>query len=145
MTPTKSQYTVILVCGGRVGRNLSKSRVFAVMDHIASFHKGENIVVVHGGAVWVDTWSGQWAKARGHIECVVAIDDAKDGSATSAPFHRNQRMLDENPGIAMCLGFPGGGGTFDMMTRAHKKNIPVADVTIEHDGSYEIKWWKETT
>jgi hypothetical protein len=50
-------------------------------------------------------------------------------------------MYREAGQIDECLGFPGGGGTFDMMTVCHDAGVPVADVDIEVDGSWEVKWW----
>jgi hypothetical protein len=38
---------------------------------------------------------------------------------------RNQLMLTENPLIDLCVAFPGGSGTADMMRKAQDKGIPV--------------------
>lgn len=137
--------TTWIVCGGRVGRNLTKRRVFEVLDYLASDAKDavSRVEIVHGSAAWVDTWAGQWAKARGHLESPVPIDDDLDGMHVHGPRNRNRRMLNKHPNAAFCLGFPGGGGTNDMMTLCHAAGMPVADVEIERDGTWEIKWWPQ--
>lgn len=129
-----------IVCGGRVGRNLTKRRVYEVLSHLAEQWEGE-ITVVHGAAAWVDTWAGHWAVDHGHRERPVAISGLKDGYKPDAPKNRNRRMLEENLDADLCLGFPGGGGTFDMMDICHAAGIPVGDVEINDDGTWEIKWW----
>lgn len=132
-----------IVCGGRVGRNLTKRRVWAVLDKLAIGEKGERIKLVHGGAVWVDTWAGEWARHHDQEEIVVAIDDELDGMHVHAPRNRNRRMLDKYRTADLCVGFPGGPGTLDMMTLCHGAGIPVGDVEIERDGNWEIKWWPQ--
>jgi hypothetical protein len=73
----------------------------------------------------------------------VPISGAKDGYKPDAPKNRNRRMLEENMDAEACIGFPGGGGTFDMMDRCHAAGLPVGDIEINDDGSWEIKWWPQ--
>lgn len=134
---------VIIVCGGRVGRNLTKYRVWNVLDHIAKDFAGEPITIVHGGAVWTDTWAGEWARHYGHREVVVAIDGELDGYRDNAPFNRNKRIYERFPKADCCVGFPGGGGTFDMMSTCHKAGMPVADIDIHANGAADITWWPQ--
>ena len=132
-----------IVCGGRVGRGLTKNLVWSVLDTLAERCPENRITVVHGGAVWVDTWAGEWAKARGHLECRVEINGELDGYRERAPMNRNRRMLQENIEADRCLGFPGGGGTNDMMEICHKAGIPVGDIEVESNGDWELKWWPQ--
>jgi hypothetical protein len=130
----------VIICGGRVGRNLSKRRVYSVLDECVKTWTAP-IQLVHGNAAWVDTWGGQWARESGYREIAVPISGQKDGHRPDAPFRRNARMLAEHLDADVCLGFPGGGGTFDMMERCHDAGIPVGDVEFNDDGTWEIKWW----
>jgi hypothetical protein len=133
---------IVIVCGGRVGRNLSKRRVYEVLDRWAAAWISEGIKVVTGGAKWVDTWAVDWAKDRGHDWQVFAIDGELDGYKFNAPFNRNRRMNREAVPDC-CLGFPGGGGTNDMMDICHASGVPVGDIEINDNGTWEIKWWPQ--
>lgn len=134
--------TKVIICGGRVGRNLTKRRVYTVLD-ARSDDWTKPIRVVHGCAAWVDTWGGQWARESGHAEIKVPIDNTKDGHKPDAPKNRNKRMLQENLDADECLGFPGGNGTNHMMDICHAAGIPVGDVEFNDDGTWEIKWWPQ--
>lgn len=131
--------TTLLVAGGRSGRNLSKKRVWKVLDHLAR-DLPTPLLVVHGRAIWTDTWAGEWGYERGHKVQPVPIDDEIDGFKEDAPFNRNARMLADFP-PDLCVGFPGGGGTLDMMTRAQNAGVAVADVALANDDTFEVKWW----
>ena len=134
----------IIVCGGRVGRNLTKQRVYAVLSALtAGEPAGGLITIVHGDAAWVDKWSGQWARDHGHTEIKVPVDSRLDGYRETAPKNRNGRMLKQHMDADYNLGFPGGGGTFDMMDRCHAVGMPVADVELRDDGTWEVKWWPQ--
>lgn len=131
----------IIVCGGRVGRNLTQQRVWRVMDALAP-NWPQPFRIVQGAAQYADKWSGQWAVRRGHAMQPVPIDPRFDGDDLDAPFRRNQRMADHFPPYA-CVGFPGGNGTLHMMTICHDLGVPVADVDLNHDGTWEIHWWPQ--
>ncbi|AFU88062.1 GTP-binding domain [Caulobacter phage CcrColossus] len=134
--------TVVIVAGGRVGRNLTKGRVWRILDE-RSKDWVKPITIVHGDAVYTDQWAGQWAVFRGHREKRVPIRGDLDGYREKAPFNRNQRMFDEQAVVDECLGFPGGNGTLNMMDICHKAGVPVGDIEIEADGEYTIKWWPQ--
>lgn len=131
----------IIVCGGRVGRNLTKQRVYRVLDSL-THNWPDPFRIVQGGAKFADTWSGQWALDRGHAMQPVPIHSVFDGDDLDAPYNRNARMARDFPPHA-CVGFPGGNGTLHMMTICHDLGVPVADVEINHDGTWEIKWWPQ--
>jgi len=130
----------VIVCGGRVGRNLSRDVVFAALDILAKESFPTPFRIVQGAAKKVDTWAGQWALQRGHKMQPVPIDPRFDGDHSNSPFNRNARMQRDFP-ASVCVGFPGGGGTLNMMTICHDAGVPVADVEIAFDGTVEIKWW----
>jgi len=129
----------IIVCGGRVGRGLSKTLVFQVLD-ILEPELPAPFRIVQGTAAMVDTWAGEWALSRRHKMQPVPIDPRLDGHKDDAPFQRNARMQRDFPASA-CIGFPGGGGTLNMMDICHEAGVPVADVEIAFDGTVEVKWW----
>lgn len=131
----------IIVCGGRVGRNLTRNRVWAVLDHLRP-NWPLPFRVVHGNADWTDKWAGAWGYARGVPVQPVPIDERFDGDLDDAPFNRNQRMADHFPPYA-CVGLPGGGGTLNMMTICHDLGCPVADVDLNPDGTFRIHWWPQ--
>lgn len=133
-----SEIANIIVCGGRVGRNLSKARVYRVLDHLAP-NWPEGFRIVQGRAAWVDRWAGAWALDRGHPMQPVPIDERLD-DGPNAPMLRNRRMARDFPPYA-CVGLPGGGGTLDMMTICHDLGCPVADVDLHPDGTFDIHWW----
>jgi hypothetical protein len=135
--------TTWIVCGGRVGRNLTRARTWAVLDSMALNWPDEEITVVHGGAAFVDRWAGAWARHHGHHEVEVRVDGELDGYKQDAPKNRNRRIREEAPGADCCLGFPGGGGTNDMLEISHNAGIPVADVEIDYDGNFQVKWWPQ--
>lgn len=130
----------IIVCGGRVGRGLSKALVYQVLDLLAAEQFPQPFRIVQGRAAMVDTWAGEWALDRGHKMQPVPVDPRLDGAKEDAPFNRNARMQRDFP-ASVCVGFPGGGGTLNMMTICHDAGVPVADVEIAFDGTVEIKWW----
>lgn len=129
----------IIVCGGRVGRGLSEAVVFGVLDAMAP-NFPQPFRIVQGNAAMVDRWAGAWALRRGHKMQPVPVDGRLDGHKDDAPFNRNARMQRDFP-ASVCVGFPGGGGTFSMMEICHAAGVPVADVEISFDGTVEIKWW----
>lgn len=131
----------IIVCGGRVGRNLTRNRVWSVLDHLRP-NWPEPFRIVQGKAAFADQWAGSWALARGVPMQPVPIDPRFDGDFDDAPFNRNQRMADHFPPYA-CVGFPGGGGTLHMMKICHDLGCPVADVDLNHDGTFKIHWWPQ--
>jgi len=133
-----------IVCGGRVGRHLSRRRVQEVLDHLAeSLGSQDALTVIHGQAPWVDQWAGRCARDRGHFEDAIPIDDEIDGISFHAPKRRNVRMYEKHQDAECCIGFPGGGGTNHMMDVCHEAGIPVGDVEIDKDGTWEIKWWPQ--
>lgn len=134
-----SAYANVIVAGGRVGRGLTEARVWAVLDELSRAFPTP-FRIVHGAAKMTDTWAGTWGYARGHKVQPIPVDSRLDGYADDAPFNRNARMQRDFP-AAVCVGFPGGGGTLNMMTICHDAGVPVADVDLYDDGTWEVKWW----
>lgn len=117
----------VLVCGGRDYQN--KARVFAFLDYIAKVAKEDDDetieAIVHGGCDGADYLAEEWAHARG-VQVEVYLADWKTHGKKAGPM-RNQRMINEaKPDI--CIAFPGGRGTADMVRRARAADVPTMTV-----------------
>ena len=107
----------VIVCGGRDFDD--RDSAFAALDRL---HAETPItLVVHGGARGADTMAGEWAVARSISVEVYAADWQRH--RRSAGPKRNQQMADA--GADLCVAFPGGKGTADMVRRATAAQITV--------------------
>jgi hypothetical protein len=117
--------TVVLVTGGRKyaageGKQgiVERNHVYSTLDAIRA-HYGE-IIVVHGGAPGCDSWADMWCLDHGVHSAVVKARWNKLGPA-AGPI-RNSFMLVLRPDV--CVHFPGGPGTADMVKKATAASIP---------------------
>lgn len=108
---------VILVCGGRNYKD--EEYVFRVLNAISN-----PTLIVHGGCSGADLLADKWAKAN-NVPVKAYPADWSVGKA-AGPI-RNQQMLDEEK-PDMVVAFPGGNGTRDMINKARKANVAVAEV-----------------
>lgn len=125
----------VLVCGGRDFHD--HQRVWDTLDRIEA-ERGRIAVVIHGNASGADRHAWTWGIARkrevlgfpahwqdiSHPDAVIVTrgDDTKYDA--KAGLRRNQRMLDEGrPDLV--IGFPGGTGTADMLTKARRAGVEV--------------------
>jgi hypothetical protein len=107
----------VLVCGSRHWTDKSRIR-----RALAQFDPGD--VLIHGGAQGADTIAGEAARDLGLTVEVFPADWKTHGNA-AGPI-RNQRMLDEGkPHCVVAFPLPGSIGTWDMIRRANKTDIPV--------------------
>lgn len=113
----------LLVCGGRYYTN--RNVVFAALDEIRQRFRGRGIVVIQGGARGADALAAAWARDRG-VRCETYIADWDREGPAAGP-RRNQRML-EGGRPELCLAFPGGSGTADMVTRCLAYRVRVFEV-----------------
>ena len=104
----------VLVCGGRDYSD--QEYVCAALDAINPSE------ICHGGAKGADTLAGAWALSR-HVKCTVFYADWNKYGRSAGPI-RNKQMLDEFQPDAV-VAFPGGRGTQNMITQAHKYGVPV--------------------
>lgn len=120
----------ILVTGGRKYSN--KEYVYRCLD---KFLKRFDVTIIHGAATGLDTLADSWAKDRDQKSipypanwrdmskpCKVKYNSGGAYNAL-AGFKRNELMLTESPDL--CLAFPGGEGTKDMVSRCIKNKIKV--------------------
>lgn len=111
----------VLVCGGR---DFSDCKlVFDTLDQLA---KSEVVdCIIEGDARGADRIAGAWAKRRRVDLRLFPADWTKYGKA-AGPI-RNQKMLDTGR-PDLCIAFPGGSGTADMVRRARAAGVNVIEV-----------------
>ena len=107
----------VIVCGGRdYTDRVTVARVLGVFSG--------NYVLVHGSARGADDLAAQvWLEWRGRTEPHPADWEAH---GKVAGFIRNEEMA--KLGADVCVAFPGGRGTEDMVRRAKNYGIPVVRV-----------------
>ena len=124
----------VLVCGGRDYADYEK--VFNALSDLCDKRKlwsdnayavkiANGLRVVTGGARGADTMAEAWAQNNG-AQSKVYPADWKQFGLRAGPV-RNQQMIDEEK-IDLVIGFPGGSGTRDMLSRARKAKICVQEV-----------------
>ena len=123
----------VIVCGGRTyGLDMFggiigdvQKLVDEILDeYIGSASEGVWPVLVHGGAPGADQLADEWSSGSDVLVEVHKADWDRHGRA-AGPI-RNQEMADA--GADLCIAFPGGKGTADMVKRAKAAGIPVLEV-----------------
>ena len=138
MMVVPTNYETWIIC---CGRKFSDFDMFnnSMTDIIQL--KGCPEVVVHGAATGADSMANGWAQrmaVRVRREPALWDDIDVPGAvvkyrANGTPYNaaaggqRNQKMLDDYK-INMVVAFPGGPGTADMVARARKAGISVAEI-----------------
>ncbi|AXQ69802.1 hypothetical protein HOU03_gp465 [Caulobacter phage CcrSC] len=126
---------LMVITGPRV--KIARASVRNVLDIL--FPDPSQITMISGRAKGTDQFGEDWARDRGAGLIRVPIDDAYDGhNPYTAPKNRNQRMVDLKP--QLCVGFPGHGGTNDMLDRCHKAGMTVWEVEFK-GGDFEVWQW----
>jgi predicted Rossmann-fold nucleotide-binding protein len=118
--------TIVLVTGGRKyglgeGRKAISERnsIYEVMDKIRA-HYGE-IIVVCGGAPGLDSVVSElWCRDKA-VHCAVVKAIWNKLGPQAGPI-RNAHMLVLRPDV--CVHFPGGPGTADMVAKATAAGVP---------------------
>lgn len=109
----------VLVCGGRKYSNWPQ-----VQYWLNRIHKHSPIThIINGDAKGADALSTKWAE-RNSVP-VTSYPADWDLHGKSAGPRRNALMLKDNPDIACVIAFPGGRGTYHMVSLAKKSDIPV--------------------
>lgn len=111
----------VLVCGGRDYKDIDN--VYRVLNEIDG--KTRITAVIQGGATGADELARQWAKTVGITPKTYKADWTKYGKA-AGPI-RNSQMAKESQ-ADLCIAFPGGSGTADMVAKAKRADIPVRDL-----------------
>lgn len=145
----------LLITGGRtfaipaVGKIPSRVReerdcVYGVMEAVRTWceagpETGRKLVIVHGGAPGADCTAGLWVVQKTEHPWVTTevhwADWRKHGKA-AGPI-RNQAMLDSKPDL--CIAFPGGRGTNDMVSRCLSRKTPTLGVKIAYGSGWKLE------
>ncbi len=112
---------IVLVTGGRDFRDTK--RLFAVLDRLHAERKFT--FLVHGDAAGADQMAHRWCKRAGVQP--VAMEALWDAEGKSSGLRRNKRML-EFTKPELCIAFPGGRGTANMMRIAREAGVELIDV-----------------
>ena len=104
------------------GRDFSDQQfIYHTLDILHERYKFE--LIVHGDAKGADRLSGQWADEAGVQQIKVPANWVGNGARKAGPM-RNQFMYDLiHPDI--CIAFPGGTGTANMMKICYDADIIV--------------------
>src|SRR4051794_14046931 len=107
----------VLVTGSRKFKN---ARVVA--ERLEQLPK-ENLVIVHGGAIGVDTFAEEWAEDN-KINMEVYRPDYDKYHWRIAPLKRNDEMLDTKPDLVLAFWDGASNGTKHTFTGARAREIP---------------------
>lgn len=115
---------VVLVCGGR---DFSEPEIInSVLDGL---HRAQPIgLLVQGGAQGADWCAMTWAVQRG-ID--VATFPALWGFYGKSAGRRRNAVMAKYIKYDLCVVFPGGGGTADMVRKAKAAKVPIMRVKVE--------------
>ena len=124
----------VLICGGR---NLDSYEVWNWLErHLKSEIQhlrkpGQKSVsvscIIHGGARGADEGAASWGESE-HAKVLCFPANWKKHGRSAGPI-RNQQMIDSGkPDV--CVAFPGGRGTADMVSRAASVGIPIIRATL---------------
>ena len=132
----------VLVCGGRDYNNFGTFGIAMDMVHDELLHANPPTVVIHGKCkTGVDAMAQRWADMHGcdvlafsadwndlsHADAVIKLSRNGPAYDAKAGPRRNQKMIDEaHPDL--CVSFPGGKGTDDMVARARRAGIKIIDL-----------------
>lgn len=130
--------TRVLVCGGRDFED--EDLVHRVLDRYDDEQNTIRLVIHGNGGRWkndldmygqpipksgADLWAGTWANIRG-CPCMI-LPAAWRGLSVSAGPVRNGWML-EFGAPDLCIAFPGGRGTANMIKRCDRTRIEVMKI-----------------
>lgn len=111
----------LLVTGGRdYSDRETVARVLAPI-----FAENPGCILIHGDARGADRLCKEYAESRNATIIAYPADWTRFGK--SAGPRRNSEMLKENPDL--CIAFPGGDGTMDMVKKCQSAGIEVIFVS----------------
>lgn len=100
-----------------------KDFVFKQLDfYLSRLLQTHKIIIVHGGAIGVDTACEKYAKEKG-IDTEVYLPDYSKYFPKLAPIKRNQQIIDEADYLIAIT--TGSNGTASTIKMAEKKGIPI--------------------
>ncbi len=120
---------VMIVCGGR-DYHPGEDEAFMLKVLLRYFRPR---VVFHGGAPGVDRWAAWHAKDNGFEEREFAADWDTHGNA-AGPMRNETMAIDAaeqdkaSNEQSVCVAFPGGGGTANMVRNAYEYGLALVDL-----------------
>ena len=121
---------MVVVKVGIVGsRSITdKEYVFSALNfYLARLLEENEVVVVSGGAIGIDSLGAQWAGLR-KLKTEIYLPDWQT-HGKKAGFLRNQQIIDNSDYLIAIT--TGSNGTADSIKRAVKKNIPIKIIQYE--------------
>lgn len=121
---------MVVVKVGIVGsRSITdKEYVFSALNfYLARLLEENEVVVVSGGAIGIDSLGAQWAGLR-ELKTEIYLPDWQT-HGKKAGFLRNQTIVDNSDYLIAIT--TGSNGTADSIKRAVKKNIPIKIIQYE--------------
>jgi len=129
----------VIVTGGRDFGLRKSERELIETTLMELYLQNGDLLIVHGDAKGTDTVAKEWGKREGlQVEAHKARwhDMSAPGAYrvpgtahnANAGKDRNQKMADA--GADLCLAFPGGNGTADMVRRASRAGIRVVMMSM---------------
>lgn len=114
-----------LICGGR---DFTNQPLFESVMHQILELRGCPSKVVHGAARGADSLAGEWARKMA-IEQVRMPADWRAHGKAAGPIRNEAMLVEQKPKVV--IAFPGGSGTADMVSRAHKvEGVDVIEVKL---------------
>jgi hypothetical protein len=118
----------VLVSGSRGFKN--KQLVF---NRLAQLPR-ENLVIVQGGAIGVDSFAYQWA-VQNHVNTQTYRPDWNK-YGRGAGFKRNNQMLDTKPDLVLAFWDGASNGTKHTFTGARAREIPTEVILDDRRGAF---------
>lgn len=112
---------VVVVTGGRNYHNWMVT--YRTLDRV---HRLRTIkMLVSGMAPGLDSMAATWARQRG-VPLIEAPADWKRFGKAAGVLRNEAMLVDHEPQV--CIAFPGGRGTADMVRRVKARGIPLLQV-----------------
>lgn len=127
----------LLVCGGRtatlLGLGLDPGSVYVrlvrMLNELSANGK-RPLTIIHGGANGVDTMANTWCFNTNTPKLVFPVSKEDwERVGNIAGNLRNTKMLEDGK-PDMCVAFPGGRGTADMVAKAQAAGLRVLEVKL---------------
>lgn len=112
---------ILLITGGRHYHDIST--IHRVLYELAPS------AIIHGCAKGADSHAATWAALNNITQYrhPITAQDWQDYGRKAGPL-RNASMLFNDPRPDMCVAFPGGTGTADMVKRCENISLPVLKI-----------------
>lgn len=114
---------VVIVCGGRDYKPTGADTkiLLTLLRYLCAD------LVMHGGALGVDSWAGDVAQ-RANFPIEVMTPDYGLYESRRAPLVRNTQMAQAARPDGVCIAFPGGTGTDHMVRMARQNSLRIIDL-----------------